>query len=727
MDWKQSFNPTVLKEGYTLYLNQCCGPIQVHGPFYQGMIVDPSKSHSYLVQSKLENHEVEFIHCSCPLGQGENLCPHEAAFLFALEKQLPLFESTPSAQKKPFASFGSGDSWASFWNKDSNFSSIPPKSSHPLKQEQRENFSNFLSPQERKEARSAMNHLLKEESMTNHSWPSFFKEKENQTQEVFPPISKNSSVNLSSQELEDFYQGLAHLTGKTYPDPKQVSSFSHFGKEPSKSLSSLKNREEKKDSSLESRDKEKDKVLDSVASGRFEQESNDFERSKPKMGLQGLIASLSRNELETFVLKEALNHLDFRLRLELQLLQEVPEDLLDMYCSWLDKVVYEAKRDSQETFKRIHPYFKEKVELLLEHQHFAMAFSFISYAISIFQQAHLVLDQEMATDLLSWLSIILSQAKSSLESEIFAWLEIEFEKNSLDSQWHQILFTLLGSFFVQDQYKTSKVERLKADFLVYEAQPTKEAHQNLEKVIESLESLYEHNPDLSQKDLAFKERLESQPYFWYLQMDKAYTNKNYQRARMICQRLIRMYPRDSFLQAQYIRHLISLWSLEGKEEQALQTLIDFISHSSHVQPDDLIKLSQKVDEETYMGALVTLKNKVSPFILAEAYFEKNKEEELMAWIEESHDLLLAIQYEKFLKEKYASRLAALWKEEALQKANTKNVANYKEVAWALEKIAVLPGQHQVAQDLAKSIHETYPNKHALFHRLQETGLLKEGE
>ena len=132
-----------------------------------------------------------------------------------------------------------------------------------------------------------------------------------------------------------------------------------------------------------------------------------------------------------------------------------------------------------------------------------------------------------------------------------------------------------------------------------------------------------------------------------------------------------------------------------------------------------------MDEETYLGALSALKNKVAPFILAEVYFEKGRKEELMACIEESQDLFLAEQYEKVLKDEYASRLAALWKEEALQKANTKNTANYQDVAFALQKIAALPGQHQLAKDLANFIHKAYPHKSALFHRLQETGLLED--
>ncbi|MDE5757845.1 MAG: hypothetical protein K2H85_04450, partial [Allobaculum sp.] len=390
---------------------------------------------------------------------------------------------------------------------------------------------------------------------------------------------------------------------------------------------------------------------------------------------------------------------------------------------------YETKQHSQEHLSLVvdpsYTYLKEKVELLLDHNQIEMAFSLVSYAVSAFEEAHLVLNQEITLEVVNWLSTILNQVNSSLEGEIFAWLEIELEKPHQDFQLHQALLTVLSTFFNQEQYQRSKFERLKAEFLIQEAQSTKEAKQALERIIEYLDALCESNPDLCENDPAFKVRLESKPYFWQLQMDKAYESHNYQSARMVCQRLIRLYPKNSFLQAQQIRHLISLLSLEGHEEQAIQTLIDFITHNPHLQPEDLLLLSQKVDEETYLGALSALKNKVAPFILAEVYFEKGRKEELMACIEESQDLFLAEQYEKVLKDEYASRLAALWKEEALQKANTKNTANYQDVAFALQKIAALPGQHQLAKDLANFIHKAYPHKSALFHRLQETGLLED--
>lgn len=724
MDWKQSFNPTILKEGYSLYIHQCCGPIQIRGDFYEGFIADPAKSSHYFVRAQLEGNEITSIRCSCPTGQSGNLCLHEAAFLFNLEKQLSDSSLSKVAPNAP--------SFRSWLEKNASPSSThEPKS--PLK-------NSVLSSQEVNELEQAIQSLrgkgsyqaphFNSSSFLENPLTSFF---QNKKETIFPSQRKsqddssrlsssqetakeNSPLHVSSQDLDDFNAGIAALTHspraqkKAHPFSKPVRPTQ--GAEKNSSFVATSS-----DSSKEFPKKQEPKSKEGPIA------------SPSKTGLQGLIASLSRKELEELVLKEALNHLDFRLRLELELLKDLPDDLLTLYYAWLDEAIYETKQHSQENLSLIvdpaYNYLKEKVELLLDHNQIEMAFSLVSYAISAFEQAHLVLNQEIELKLVNWLSTILNQADSSLEGEIFSWLEIELEKPHQDFQLHQALLTILSAFFNQEKYHVSKFEHLKAEFLIQEAKSTKEAKKALERMIEYLDDLCEPNPDLCENDPAFKVRLESNPYFWQLQMDKAYGNHNYQSARMICQRLIRLYPKNSFLQAQQIRHLISLLSLEGQEAQAIQTLIDFITQNPHIQPEDLILLSQKVDEETYLGVLASLKKKVAPFILAEAYFEKGIKEGLMICIEESQDLLLAQQYEKVLKDEYASRLAALWKEEALQKANTKNVANYKDVAFALQKIATLPSQHPLAKDLAKSIQEAYPHKPALFHRLQETGLLED--
>ncbi len=739
MDWKQSFNPAILKEGYSLYIHQCCGPIQTRGDFYEGFIADPAKSSHYFVRAELKDNEITSIRCSCSLGKSENLCLHEAAFLFDLEKRL----SDSSLSQVVSSNEPSFNSWleenAFPTTSKSLFSSYIPSQKSPLK-------TNVLSSQEVNELEQAIQYLRGKVSSPHEPYfkPSSLAENpltslsQNKEKKIFQSERKsqddsnrcglsssqetakeNFPLGISSQDLEELKEGIAHLTHSS-TTPRNAHSF--FQSIPSHNAQP----QEKRSTSVAAPSTSLKNLQKQQA---HSERKEDHTSSKSKMGLQGLIASLSRKELENLVLKEALSHLDFRLRLELELLKDIPDDLLTLYCAWLDEVIYETKQNSKENLSLLadptYGYLKEKVELLLNHHQIEMAFSLISYAISTFEQAHFVLNQEIERKLVSWLSTILDQANSSLEGEIFAWLEIKLETPPQDFQLHQALLTILSTFFNQEQYLVSKFERLKAEFLIHEVKSTKEDKQTLERIIESLDALCEPNPDLCENDPSFKVRLESKPYFWKLQMDKAYEKQNYQSARMVCQRLIRLYPKNSFLQAQQIRHLISLLSLEGKEDQAIQTLIDFITQNPHIQPEDLILLSQKVDEETYLGALVSLKTKVAPFILAEAYFEKGRKEELMRCIEENQDLLLAQQYEKALKDEYASRLAALWKEEAFQKANTKNPANYQEVALALRKIAVLPGQYQFAKDLAKSIHESHPHKSALFHRLQETGLLED--
>lgn len=754
MDWKQSFNPTILEEGYLLYTHQCCEPIQVRNPFYEGFIEDPSKSSHYFVRAKLEDNEIISIHCSCPQGQKGELCIHEAAFLFALEKQL-LYQPKNTVFSHPQSSSAQSfnhtllDSWL---NGSSSLLKASPQKNEVV--QKTNSSSSSLSSHEVEEFWQAVNQLTgKKPTSTakpSTSWqnPLFKNQKGEEestpenllTKDSLSKLSssfqekKKTSSSLSSKELNDLWEGLAHLTGKPYEAIQKRHSDSSLTDEKDKVKEVTKKSFPKQvDSALFNPSlNEKNPFVKLSQTGSSTSSQSTLKTQEvipPKAGLRDLIASLSRQELERLILKEALNDLDFRLRLELTLLQEVPEDVLTLYCTWLDETIYKAKRDSQKnpslTVDVAYPYLKEKIEILLDHNQIELAFSFLSYAISTFDQAHLSFNSKIEKDLVSWGSTIITKANSALESEIFSWLEVELEKPYQDFDLHQALLKLFSTFFSQEQYILPKFEQLKDEFLIYENQSHKEAQRVLKILIEALDKLGESHPDLYENDPAFKDRLESKPYFWDLQMDKALAHHDHQSARIICERLIRLYPKNSFSQAQHIRNLISLLSLEGKEDQAKQTLIDFITNNPHLLPKDLKALSQKVDEETYKGALTALKNKVAPYILAEAYFENGQKEELMTWIEESQDLLLAAQYEKALKEKYASRLATLWEKEAKRKADTKNVANYQDVATALNTIARLPGHHQKAQELAKAIHETYPHKLALFHRIQETGLLEE--
>ncbi|MBD5423859.1 MAG: hypothetical protein HDR44_01855, partial [Allobaculum sp.] len=466
MDWKQSFNPTILKEGYSLFYHQYCGPIQIRGDFYEGFIADPAKSSHYFVRAELEGNEIKSIHCSCRLGQSGNLCLHEAAFLFGLENQLSDSSLSKLAPDRP--SFNS--QLEKNASPQSPFLSSIHEPKSPLK-------NSALYSQEVHELEKAIQYLRGKGSASHSS--SFAENPltshlQHKQEKIFSPERKslndisrlsssqeaakeNSPLHISSQDLDDLNEGMAHLT---YSPIAQRKAYPF-----SQPIGSTKGQEKKSPFVVTSSDS-----LQKLPKQQAPKSKEDPAVSKSKMGFQGLIASLSHKELEELVLKEALNHLDFRLRLELELLESLPDDLLTLYCAWLDEAIYETKQHSQEHLSLVvdpsYTYLKEKVELLLDHNQIEMAFSLVSYAVSAFEEAHLVLNQEITLEVVNWLSTILNQVNSSLEGEIFAWLEIELEKPHQDFQLHQALLTVLSTFFNQEQYQRSKFERLKAEFLI---------------------------------------------------------------------------------------------------------------------------------------------------------------------------------------------------------------------------------------------------------------------
>lgn len=91
MDWKDSFNPRTLSAGWQIYRQHGVDQILRDHHIYF------ARTGNAWVQTQIEDGQIVTISCTCPQAQAGMLCPHEAAFLFALE-DYPDLDAIPSAE-----------------------------------------------------------------------------------------------------------------------------------------------------------------------------------------------------------------------------------------------------------------------------------------------------------------------------------------------------------------------------------------------------------------------------------------------------------------------------------------------------------------------------------------------------------------------------------------------------------------------------------------------------
>lgn len=583
-----------------------------------------------------------------------------------------------------------------------------------------------LSPTDFQDLNEGLEYLMKKSLPFDYSFP-----QTSPTQESKPSLEEKGDLqkDLTAQEMADLLQGLEHLTGSA------LHPFVFPNKKPEK-------KEEKEvnlNASLKRQDLEVPSHLAKKVSlappdlpkkpdvsGPLKREEPEklVEKKNKKSPLKELIHSLSLKKLQDLLFEEMILNPDFRIRVELQFLKDVPEDLLAFYLSQFDGLVYRFYGSSKNPLstdvvtEEIDLWLQEKIALLLKTNQANLAFSLFSYAVSTFKDLKLQFEK---ISLAKWLEPILDKSEHALETEIFSWIELEFEEfQALFS--YTDLFKILENHFLEEQYNQSKFRILKAKFEHLLKKKGLSAKENLQEAMKLLSLFLERYPEFNTQDPTLKAEIEGQPYYWQMEMERAIAAKDYEQARLFGQKALYLLPHGSLEYSRQVRTLIWLLNLEGYHQQANQLLVSFVKNNRYITVEDLRNLEAILDEETFWTTVASLEAKIEPFILAQVYFDKKRYEELMTLIEKREDLLLASQYQDVLKTNFSSRLEALWEKQALRKV--KNATRYDEVIEAFQHILSLPHQKQKAKDLAKMVQEKYSRKYGLLHQLEKLGLLE---
>lgn len=706
MDWKQNFDRTTLMEGLRIYQNQLLGDIQNRGSLYQSTVYDPWTRSRQLVQADITDGNIDDIRCTCPPARRGGFCRHEAAFLFGIE-HLPL-EQTSSRTAGPAYEARQNPARTDMRpHTESADSSQRIPYPHPDPAAQSGPLSAFLEALDK--------------GRTEDSEPA------GPRASASASYNDRSAVKTQPAAKENTFLHPIHPdeTSKTSVMKKPEADSSDASVQPASAADSAKHAagpaEEKK-----------------TARPQAEKEARPDAQIHAAAGsLQALLDAVPENQLRAFLLKEARNSPDFRLRLELEFLKEIPEDLLASWYSALDTLLY-ARQDAGGIIAReqtaafledLSAWLMTRLDVLLQHDHPAAAFELISYAMTALGDLHFedpnLMPENLIRTLCGELARTMHQADLSLMDEIFTWTELTLSQRHLPAVVKKELLQLLDASFFQERYMAAKVKLL-MQMLEEETasmQNSRFGSGTRNEIIRQLSALFSMTDQYPQEKTAFEKLAADSSILLDVQIQQAMDLKDLETARILLMESIRKTPHSTLETAIHLRRLYTLLHQEGQDEQALHTLRTLLTSNSHIIPADLQLLHELVDEEEFLGTMRSLHSTISSLTLAEVYAGLHLHEALMELIQEKKDILLLELYENQLEPDFSGAMIDLWLQEAAHKASSSMARDYSDAIYALKKAAVLPQGESQARQMALQLKEQYPHKRSLLYRLEESGLL----
>lgn len=736
MDWKENFDNSTLMEGMQIFQNHLLGKIRRDGDFYQSAVYDPWTRTNHLVQAQIKNGAIEALDCSCPAGKNGEFCRHEAAFLFGIEEQMKNHEAIPSQTKAPYA------------REQASVKAQPkpapkPEPARPaanqafsLEDYLRE-LAGIPTPKERAEEE-------KPETLPEHHQPALH-------EKIFPAPHEEDDFISRAFPKEGASPFTAEPAAKHEPEAEAVKAAAEKPEEkPAARVPASPILEEARTKAAEAArmktpaEKPAPKAEESAKPAPEKPEAKAPKPEQPKrMGasLQSLIDSLSEEQIRSFLFREARNTPAFRQRLELEFLNEAPEELLDTYYSGLDALIYTSQdangllshASAERLLQNAGSWLLVRLNLLLEHDHPAEAFALIRYALNalgdlrfedVSQSA-----EELIKSLCGELAKTIQEADLPLSDEIFTWIEVQLSQEHLPAVLKMALLKMLDASFLQERYTPRKLAILE-HLLQEENERSKNNRFDTSlrnQLIRQIYSLFAATDQYPQEKAEFEKQAKDSPVWQEMQIQKAIALDDLESARVLLADTLRQAPRGSLEAAIMMRKLAALLKQEGKESAALDTLRALMTKNTHIIPSDLQMLKSMVSEEEFLSAMKALHNTVSPLTLVEVYAANDLDEALMELIEEKNDLLLLEAYESRLAGKFAGRMLKIWLDEARAKAASSQSREYADAIYALKKAASLPEGAKPAASLAVELKEQYPHKRSLLYRIEEAGLLDSPE
>lgn len=722
MDWKSNFERPVLMQGWQLYQNRQVKQLTRDKDIFKAVVSDPWTGQDQLVQAQVENGNIVFLECTCPYSDNGHLCSHEAAFLFALEDFDSLDEVPQAGKTKP-----------------DNRNSRNPYSAHQTVHE--------FDPYRRPETQKRPSADWQVEDEPESGTPAKRKE-EYSSESDYPSSAARSRLKERNQDRQDLYSYLQSLAEKSAgSEPSSTSSRTEkrsvqgvVAEEPIK-RSGSGNEADRRPEPEQTAVKQPETVLSHpVKSEESPVQSSENRRQKktsayPGTGLADLIMRADEKKLREFVLSQARISPDFRQKLEIELLHQLPDDMMDSLYSKIDSLIslYQnaggqiSQKNADQMIEKLSDLLNSYIRLFAEKEEYSAALSLLSYAAGALMDYPLDLNEKQTETLLALFerltSRVLERADDETRDEAYSWIELSLQKKNLSAAVKKELISVLNRYFRDEKY-SRRIYEILIKVLDAENQAVRNNHFEAavrDQILQETYGILKRTPSLKEEKAAFEQTYRNNSAVLDLEAEEAVKLGESQLAAELLKQKIYTLPADSMETAVTLRKLAGLYKQNGNKEKAGNVLRHLAASNRHLILDDLLKLQKYCDENEFRAILNSISLSSNPLTLAEAYAKTGMEEELMAMIEQRQDSLLLEQYQELLQERFASRIAGFWLREAENLPEKPDSRDYDHVVHALKMASELPGTEEKVHQTAETLRTKYGRRHGLLHRLDEAG------
>lgn len=795
MDWKESFDSASLNTGLNMARTGMVRNFRRNGNLYQADVIDPWSGKPNRVSCRIDDGNVELIDCACPYSRSGRLCEHEAAFLYALEslespESIPDSAQNPQAQKtgrysepkiRPdYIRSEKSESRPELLKKKNEETASQEENDGPISPEEMlwrllsgEDISDVhkikrAEHPEKPEPPKERSRKFQGRSASGSNEPHLNERAENAENPQPKPVQKTDSAyrikpqadteghqhpepenKETTRPASDFFREYPYRTDSSLDRP-DILKEEEATKSPVRSRLEKNNPEDREtkpaskvrpgfyepaDSQKKAQTSKESELKPSESKSEAELKTDAKPKSGAAGGIAGLISSLKGQTLREFVLQEARENLDFRQKLEVKLLHEIPEDLLDTYFSGLDTLMALYQNDfgsipeakAEEFAENLTIWLGRRIRLLLDEKQPAAAFELLKYAADSMLSISYLLpepqEEKIWDTFIRLLEETADESAGNLRKDIFLWLEGCLEKAQANPAVADELEEFWLEEFNEPEYVLRKASRIEKRLSNLEKEYGKAALSSEEagEWIEREADILSEHPQFETQYQEFLQKYPGSLSLLKRQINQSVERKAFSQASSLIEKALEQENEDSEMYAAFMRQLIAIEEGRERKVSAAALLKKLILNNPYVLAEDLLKFRDLSDETEWKEVLEFAEQNRNPFEMAEVYVKTGDLSRLMNLLEK-HPLAYFIEkYEENLEQTYPARMAALWIAQAKNQAASSSRAGYDHVISSLKHAAAYPSVQSDVQKAADEIKSAHPKKRSLLRRLQEAG------
>lgn len=680
MDWKDSFNPRVLARGWQFYRNGQVGQILRDHDIYFASVAEDA-----LVQAQIDEGQIIALSCSCPLARTGGLCPHEAAFLFALEDCENL-QDIPDVSAQRSAPQEMSNSMEEERTAEAEIQEGTEKSEE-----------NPDSPYFFTSAAPDPETLPENSSEEDHEAETLFSEP--QADAYFTPQPQENQTEAPEPAAEPAPEK------ELQPDPAQTQTPDLETADPGKTAD-WKN---------------------------WNSASLPRPRSAREITLASFIQRLSEEEMQDLLVKMCMQSASCT---DLLLL-EAPDSLQDEACMLLQEdlenslmqVLHARRQTSNSSLQALDALEQEirSTVSALEKRESGLGLhvlvSLLESAEGTRSSADLKLLGLFLEDMMNVLLSLLQEVSRPVLDSLFSWAELHLQHKDLPD-----LKKDLENLMMSDVFSLEEMAERRLQILMTLLNTEKESGRirgiRARKILESILDLRDDFPALLENTEVwhiFQEQYGQSSQTVLLEADRTL---RLHRSRESEDLLFSLTPARMTLseQKRFYHDLLELYTQNGQTRKALMLLKQMVSHFGVMTAEDLKQMKALENEEEFRQDFVQARRNMNRKELLDFLQEAGWQEELLEILEEHPVLHELERLDLETPDLDPKRVGDLWlkaAEHEAEKAATQ--ADWQRAVDALRQAAVHPQTREKAQKTAEEWKEAHPRKRTLLALLDSLG------